>query len=28
VQDLLNDAVGKLGENIRVRRFSRFSVGE
>jgi elongation factor Ts len=28
VQDLLNDAVGKLGENVRVRRFARFSLGE
>jgi elongation factor Ts len=28
VQDLVNDAVGKLGENVRVRRFSRFALGE
>ena len=28
VQDLVNAAVGKLGENIRVRRFSRFALGE
>lgn len=28
VQDMLNEAVGKLGENVRVRRFSRFSLGE
>ena len=28
VQDRLNDEVGKLGENVRVRRFTRFSLGE
>jgi elongation factor Ts len=28
VQDLVNAAVGILGENIRVRRFSRFALGE
>ena len=28
VQDLLNEAVAKLGENVRVRRFARFSLGE
>ena len=28
VQDLVNEAVGKLGENVRVRRFTRFSLGE
>jgi len=28
VQDLVNEAVGKLGENVRVRRFARFSLGE
>ena len=28
VQDLVNAAIGKLGENIRVRRFSRFALGE
>lgn len=28
VQDLVNETVGKLGENVRVRRFSRFSLGE
>ena len=28
VQDLVKEAVGKLGENIRVRRFVRFSLGE
>ena len=28
VQDLVNEAIGKLGENVRVRRFTRFSLGE
>ena len=28
VQDLVNEAVGRLGENVRVRRFMRFSLGE
>ena len=28
IQDLINETVGKLGENIRVRRFQRFSLGE
>ena len=28
IQDLIKSSVGKLGENIRVRRFSRFSLGE
>jgi len=28
VQDLVNQAVGKLGENIRVRGFARFALGE
>ena len=28
VQDLINEGIGKLGENIRVRRFTRFSLGE
>jgi len=28
VQDLVRAAVGKLGENVRVRRFARFSLGE
>ncbi len=28
VQDMVNEMVGKLGENIRVRRFKRFSLGE
>ena len=28
IQELINETVGKLGENIRVRRFQRFSLGE
>ena len=28
IQDLINETVGKLGEDIRVRRFQRFSLGE
>ena len=28
IQDIINETVGKLGENIRVRRFQRFSLGE
>ncbi len=28
VQDMVNETVGRLGENIRVRRFNRFSLGE
>jgi elongation factor Ts len=28
VKDLVTDAVGKIGENILVRRFARFRVGE
>ena len=28
VKDLINETVGKLGENIRVRRFVRYSLGE
>jgi elongation factor Ts len=27
VQDQVNEAVARLGENIRVRRFTRFSIG-
>ena len=27
VKDVLNDAIAKLGENIRVRRFARFQLG-
>jgi elongation factor Ts len=28
IQDLINEYVGKLGENIKIRRFERFSLGE
>lgn len=28
IKDLVNEAVGRLGENIQVRRFTRFSLGE
>jgi elongation factor Ts len=28
VQDILNDAIAKIGENIVVKRFARFEVGE
>ena len=28
IQELVNETIGKLGENIRVRRFTRFSLGE
>ena len=28
IQELINETVGKLGENSRVRRFKRFSLGE
>lgn len=28
IQDLVTEAVGRLGENVRVRRFSRFALGE
>ena len=28
IKDLLGEAIGKLGENIRVRRFARFALGE
>jgi len=27
IQDLINDAIAKTGENIRVRRFARFHLG-
>ena len=27
VQDLLTDCVGKMGENISVKRFARFQIG-
>ncbi len=28
VQDVVNETIAKVGENVRVRRFSRFSLGE
>ncbi|MHB8147554.1 MAG: elongation factor Ts, partial [Vulcanimicrobiaceae bacterium] len=28
VNDMINAAIGSLGENIRVRRFTRFALGE
>lgn len=28
VQDMINQAIAKIGENIQVRRFTRFNVGE
>jgi elongation factor Ts len=28
VQDLIRETVAKVGENIQVRRFARFRVGE
>jgi elongation factor Ts len=28
VQDLVTEAVARMGENIQVRRFSRFKLGE
>ena len=28
IQDLVNESVGTLGENVRIRRFVRFSLGE
>lgn len=28
IQDLLNDLIAKLGENIKIRRFVRYEVGE
>ena len=28
IQDLINEAIAKIGENIQVRRFSRFVLGE
>lgn len=28
IKDLLNETIGKLGENINIRRFVRFQVGE
>ncbi|HEX5240893.1 MAG TPA: hypothetical protein VFW20_07840, partial [Candidatus Limnocylindrales bacterium] len=28
VQDLVNESIATIGENIRVRRFSRYALGE
>lgn len=28
IDELIRELIGKLGENIRIRRFSRFSLGE
>jgi elongation factor Ts len=28
VQDIINEAISKTGENIKVRRFARFELGE
>jgi len=28
IQDLINNVIGKVGENVRVHRFARFSLGE
>ncbi len=28
IEDVLNEAIGKIGENIRIRRFARFQLGE
>ena len=28
IRDLVNEAIGKTGENIQVKRFSRFEIGE
>ncbi|HET7825972.1 MAG TPA: elongation factor Ts, partial [Anaeromyxobacter sp.] len=28
IQDVLNEAVAKTGENIQIRRFARFVLGE
>jgi len=28
IQDVLNDLIGKLGENISIRRFARYQLGE
>jgi elongation factor Ts len=27
VQDMLTELIGKMGENVSIRRFSRFQVG-
>ena len=28
IRDLINDTVGRVGENIRIKRFQRFTLGE
>jgi elongation factor Ts len=28
IQDIVTDTIAKLGENIKIRRFSRFEVGQ
>ena len=28
IRDILNDLIAKIGENIKIRRFVRFEVGE
>jgi len=28
ITDLVKESIGKLGENIRIRRFSRFELGD
>jgi elongation factor Ts len=28
IRDLINETVARVGENIRVRRFERFAIGE
>jgi len=28
IEDVVNETIGKLGENVRVRKFTRFSLGE
>jgi elongation factor Ts len=28
IQDLVNETIAKIGENVKVRRFSRFALGE
>jgi elongation factor Ts len=28
VSDIINDAIARLGENIQVRRFARYHLGE
>jgi elongation factor Ts len=28
IEDLLNDMIAKIGENITIKRFARFRIGE